>query len=303
MSYTDFAQLLSEAKQIEPARLSVAAAEDRPVLEAVKKAKQEGLQLTFTLVGHEDKIKQLLKELGFDELKDNEILHADAPRNAAAKAVQQVSRGDCDYLMKGLVSTRDFLKEVLDQEYGLRTGRLLSHLAAFEVPNFPRVLFVSDGGINPAPTLEEKEEILKNAVEFMKDLGMEEPKVAVLGAVETVNPQMEATTHGAILAKMQDRGQIKGAFVDGPMALDNAVNEEAAEHKGVTGPVAGKADLLLVPDIESGNVLGKAITFLGQGAMAGLVLGAQVPVVLTSRADSVRSKLTSIALGAIASKA
>lgn len=303
MPYADFSELMAEARQISPARLCIAAAEDEPVLEAVEAAREEGLQLTFTLVGQKDKIQQLLQAQNLNASDDIEIVQADHPREAAAVAVQQVSQGKCDYLMKGMVSTRDFLKEVLNQEYGLRTGRLLSHLAAFEIPGYPRVLFISDGGINPAPTLEEKEQILKNAVEFMQDLGMAEPKVAVLAAVETVNPQMEATKDGAILAKMQDRGQIQNAVVDGPMALDNAVSEEAAAHKGLTGPVAGKADLLLVPDIESGNVLGKAMTFLGSGTMAGMVVGAQVPIVLTSRADSVRSKLTSMALGAIASSA
>ncbi len=300
MSYRDFSELLNSAREMSKTRLSVAAAQDKHVLEAVKQAMEEGLQLEFILVGDQGEIEKLLQELSIQDHSAISIIHASDDKQAAELAVKEVSQRNADYLMKGLVSTKDFLKQVLHQDYGLRTGRILSHVGAFEISTYPRVFFMTDGGINPEPSLENKQEILQNAVDFVKALGIHEPKAAVLGAVENVNTQMEATLDGAVLAKMQDRGQITGAQVDGPLALDNAIDEQAARHKGIDSPVAGKADILLVPDIESGNLLGKSITFLGQGTMAGIVVGAKVPVVLTSRADSVRSKITSMALGALA---
>ncbi|ACB85912.1 bifunctional enoyl-CoA hydratase/phosphate acetyltransferase [Natranaerobius thermophilus] len=300
--YKDFSELLASARKMNPVKLSVAAAEDEHVLEAVKQAIKDNLNLEFSLVGDGEKIEKLRQKMGMDQLQAISVIDAKNPRHAAELAVKEVSQGDANYLMKGLVSTKDFLKEVLHQEYGLRTGRTLSHIGAFEIETYPRVFFMTDGGINPNPALEDKEVIIKNSVEFVRALGIKEPKVAVLAAVETVNPKMEATIDGANLAKMQERSQIKGAWIDGPLALDNAIDENAAKHKGITSPVAGKADILLVPDIESGNLLGKSITFLGGGTMAGMVVGAQVPIVLTSRADSVRSKMTSMALGALASQ-
>ncbi len=218
---------------------------------------------------------------------------------ACRTAVRLVSTGKADYLMKGLVGTSTFLKQVLNAEYGLRTGRILSHLACIDVKGYDRLLFITDGGINISPTLEEKKVILQNAVDLVSSIGVSRPKVAILAAVEQVNPKMEATLHGAMLTKMADRGQIKNADVDGPFALDNAVSKKAAEHKGISSPVAGEADILLVPNIESGNLMAKSITFLGGGTMAGLVLGAKAPIVLTSRADDKETKLTSMALGAL----
>ncbi|OWZ84933.1 bifunctional enoyl-CoA hydratase/phosphate acetyltransferase [Natranaerobius trueperi] len=301
MSFSDFSEIISKARNMGKKRLSIASAEDKHVLEAVKSAKEEGLNLEFTLIGDKEKIQSLLKELAIDSSKGINIISASSSRKAAECAVKEVSQGRADFLMKGLVSTKDFLKEVLHEEYGLRTGRVLSHLGAFDIPSYPRILFMTDGGINPKPSFSEKQQILENSIDFLKALGIKEPKAAVLAAVETVNPKMEETLDGAKLSKMQDRGQIKGALVDGPLALDNAIDEQAAEHKGITGPVAGKADILLVPDIVSGNIFGKSITFLSGGTMAGIVLGAKVPVVLTSRADSVRTKMISMALSALAS--
>lgn len=213
--------------------------------------------------------------------------------------VRLVHENRADVLMKGLVDTATFMKAVLNPDFGLRTGELLSHLAAFEVPNFNRIIFVTDGGINIAPTLEEKISILKNAIRALRAIGYTEPKVAVLSAVETVSFKMQSSVDAAILAKMAERNQIKGALVDGPLALDNAVSEEAAAHKGIKSPVAGRADLILVPNIETGNALGKSLTFLAGGLMAGIVVGAKAPVVLSSRADSPLSKLMSIVLACL----
>jgi len=191
---------------------------------------------------------------------------------------------------------------VLDKEIGLRTGRVLSHLAVFEVPGFDRLIGVTDGGMNIIPTLQQKADIIQNAAGVFQMFGVDPVKVAVLAAVELVNPDMPTTLDAAALAKMADRGQIKGIVVDGPLALDNAVSEEAASHKGIVSPVAGKADLLLVPNLEVGNVLGKSLVYMAGAKIAGLVMGARRPVVVTSRADTPESKVCSIALAALAGR-
>ncbi len=298
MSFTSFSEIITLAKEMETKRIVIAKAEDNHVLDAVKLILDEGLNLAFTLVGDKAAMNTIAKDLALP-LEDMKLIHAASDLEASRIAVKEVASGEGDFLMKGLVSTRILLKEVLKEEHGLRTGRIMSHLASFEMPHYDRILFMTDGGINPTPNLEEKQQIIDNAVRFISALGISDPKVAVLAAVETVNPKMEATLDGAVLSKMQDRGQIKGGIVEGPLALDNAVSKEAAAQKGISGPVAGKADILLVPDIESGNLLGKSITFLGGGTMAGVVVGAAVPVVLTSRADSKRSKMVSMALAAL----
>ena len=201
--------------------------------------------------------------------------------------------------MKGLINTADLLRAVLDKEVGLRTGRVLSHAAIYELPGFDRLITVTDGGMNIAPDLKQKADIIQNAVAVSKVLGISPAKVAVLAAVEVVNPDMPVTLEAAALAKMAERGQIKGAIVDGPLALDNAVEPEAAKHKGIQSAVAGQADILLVPNIEAGNILGKALVYMGPGKIAGLILGAAKPVIVTSRADSHEAKIISIALGAL----
>lgn len=202
--------------------------------------------------------------------------------------------------MKGKVGTADILRAVLDKEKGLRTGRLLSHVTAFEIQGWGRLLFMTDGAMNIAPDLGQKAQIAQNAVDVLRGLGFARPKVAALAAVELVNPDMPAALEGALLAKMADRGQIKDCIVDGPLALDNAISLHSAQVKGIDSPVAGQADILLVPDIEAGNVLYKAIVYFGKEArVSGVIAGAKAPVVLTSRSDSHQAKLDSIALSAV----
>jgi phosphate butyryltransferase len=209
-----------------------------------------------------------------------------------------VRSGEAQMLMKGLVSTGTFLKGILNKEFGLRDRPLLSHVAVFEAADPERLVIFTDVAMNIAPDLAQKVQILENAVDLAHRLGIERPKVAVIAAVETVNAEMPATLEAAALAKMADRGQIKGCLVDGPLALDNALSVEAARHKGIVSPVAGVADVLLLPDIEAGNVLSKMIGLVAKCPLAAVIVGASAPVVLTSRADSDETKFNSIALAA-----
>jgi len=276
--------------------IAVAAAEDEPVLQAVTKAKELGL-CDAVLVGDEEKILSLLKELSLESTF--KIIEEKNPAKAAKIAANLVREGEWHILMKGLVDTKSLLRAVLDKETGLATGNLISHIAAFEVPGYDRMLFVTDAAMNTYPGLKEKVGILTNAVSFVKSLGVDTPKVAAICAVEVVNEAMQATVDAAMLSKMNDRGQIKGCIVDGPLALDNALSVEAAEHKGIKSPVAGHADILLMPNIESGNVLYKALTYTTESKSGGVLLGAKAPVVVTSRADSFESKVNSIAMAVL----
>ena len=296
----NFADLRNAVKGLPPRRAAVAVAQDDAVLTAVQAAKEQGLA-DFILVGDKDKIASLADSLQID-ISSLAIVHQTDNRRAAYEAVALVSGGQADVLVKGLVSTSDLLKAVLDKDVGLRTGRVLSHAAVFEIPGFDRLITITDGGMNIAPTLQQKVDIIQNSVELVKVLGTSPAKVAVLAAVEAVNSDMPATLEAAALAKMADRGQIRGAVVDGPLALDNAVSLEAARHKGIESPVAGCADILLVPNIEVGNTLGKSVLYFAGGQMAGLILGAAKPVVVTSRADTFEGKLLSIALGSLLSQ-
>lgn len=292
-----YQELLDAVRGLPPKRVAVAAAQDDAVLEAVQGAKAQGLA-DFVLVGDKGKIQTLADSMNIS-LNSLTIVHEPDDRKAAFHAVSLVSRGEADVLMKGLIGTADLLRAVLDKEVGLRTGRVLSHAAAFELAGLNRLLIVTDGGMNINPTLQQKADIIQNSVGLAKTLGVTPAKVAVLAAVELVNPDMPATMEAAALAKMAERGQIKGAIVDGPLALDNAVSEEAARHKGIKSPVAGMADILVVPDIEAGNMLVKSLVYFGGSKLAGLVLGAAKPVVVTSRADTHESKILSIALGVL----
>lgn len=288
--------LVQIAKDKETRRLAVAAAGDKPVLEAVQSAMNNDIVVPI-LVGDKARIEAVAKEINFD-LNGIEIHDVANPAAAAKKAVSLIKEGNADILMKGHVSTGPLLKAVLDKENGLRKGGLLSHIAFYESPYYHKLIGVTDAAMNVAPEFQEKVHILNNAVEAFHKLGIKEPKVAVIGAVETVNPKMEATVHAAMLTMMNRRKQIKGCMVDGPLAIDNAVSKEAAIHKGIESEVAGDADILLAPDINAGNILYKSIGFLGGGLSAAVLMGAQVPVVLTSRSDSDKSKMLSIALAA-----
>jgi len=278
-------------------KLVVAAAEDHVVLKAVSEARKAEIA-DPVLVGNREKMEKEAEVIGLD-LKDYEIVEAENELEAAKKAVEMVSKGQGDFLMKGKIKTGDLMRTVLAEEYGLRTGKVMAMVSVFEIPNFDRLLIISDAGMLIAPTLEQKVHIIEHSVSVAKVLGIELPKVAVVGAVEVVNPKMPATLDAAILSKMNQRGQIKGCIVDGPFALDNVVSEEAAKHKGIESPVAGKADIIVTPDIEAGNILYKALIFLAGAKVASVILGAKVPVVLTSRADSDESKLYSIALSSL----
>jgi len=296
MSLKSFSEVIELAKSKTTRKLVVAAAADTPALEAVKNACSENI-IEPVLVGDEKGIREIAEKISFD-LNGIQIIDESNPVAASVKAVAVIRAGDAGILMKGHVSTGPMLKAVLNKENGLRKGGLLSHLAMFESPYYHKLLGLTDAAVNVMPEFNEKIQILNNSVEAFHQLGIMEPKVAVVGAVEVVNPKMEATEHAALMTMMNKRKQLKGCIVDGPLALDNAVSKEAAAHKGIQSEVAGDCDLILAPDINSGNILYKALNFIG-GAVSGAVLvGAAVPIVLTSRSDSDKSKLYSIALAA-----
>ena len=270
-------------------------------LAAVCAARDRNL-VNSVLVGNAEKIRVLAEKDGLI-LDGIEIVDEKTDDLAVEKSVKMVSGGDADLLMKGLVKTATLLKSVLNKEWGLRAGSLLSHLFLQEITVMGgRIFGLTDGGMNMYPDLQTKVGIIENAVECYHKIGVACPMIAALAAVEVVNPDMACTLDAAALAKMSDRGQIKGCVVDGPFALDNAVSEEAAKTKGIRSPVAGNADILLVPNIECGNLVGKVMTYLAKERGAGVVLGARKPIVLTSRFDSMETKLLSIALGAVVAR-
>lgn len=273
--------------------IAIAAAGDQEVLESVLAAKKRNLA-NFILVGNEPLIKEIARKISLD-LSDVTIIN-EINDGLAERAVKCVKTGKADILMKGFLSTADFLRAVLEKEYGLRTRSILSHIALFEVPVLERFLLVTDSAMNIAPDLKDKAKLINNAVKVASALEIKEPKVAAVCAVEVVNPDMPATVDAALLTVMAARGQIKNAVVDGPLGLDNAISEEAAKHKGIKSEVAGRADIILVPEIETGNVMYKTLSFLALSPNAGIIVGAAAPVVLTSRADSSVSKLNSMAL-------
>ena len=293
----DFESLLSLAQKKGPVKLSIAVAQDADVLKAVKEATDLGI-VTPILVGDRKSIEKVAKSIDFDT-SSLEIIQEEDKTKAARLATELVSSGKAQVLMKGLVDTSIIMKQVLDSEIGLRTGNVISHVAIFGVESYHKLFIVTDAAMILAPNLDVKKQIIENAVEVFHSLGVEEPKVAVIAAKEKVNEKMEATVHARDLKEMNRTGEITGCLVDGPFALDNAVSKRSAEIKGIDSPVAGDADILLVPNIESGNVLYKALTFLGDAKSAGLIVGTKAPIVLTSRADDEQAKLNSIALGAM----
>ncbi|GAB6453909.1 phosphate butyryltransferase [Bacillus cereus group sp. MYBK71-2] len=282
--------------------VAVAVAEDHEVIEAVAKA--IALQLAqFRLYGNQEKIMGMLQEHNLQTSEHIEVIAAQSGAEAAELSVKAVRNGEADVLMKGNIPTANILKAVLNKEWGLRKGSVLSHVAAFEVPNYDRLIFVTDAAMNIAPDITQKAAIIQNTVEVARAIGMDLPKVAPIAAVEVVNPAMQATIDAAMLTQMNRRGQIKNCVVDGPLALDNAVSQIAAEHKGIVSDVAGKADILLVPTIEAGNVLYKSLVYFADAKVGAMIAGAKAPIVLTSRADSAETKVYSLALAvATASK-
>jgi len=289
----NFAEVLGRAAQIGPLPLVLAAAQDEEALRALKAACEAGLAQPM-LVGDEALIRPLLARVGLPS--SIPIVDEPDPAQAAVAAAKAVNGTQSGILMKGLVNSSDFLRAVLHPECGLRTGRLLCHLAAFEVPGDRKLVFHTDGGMNIAPNLAEKKDILASALLALADLGIPCPKVAVLTANEVVSPKMPATVDAQALAEMNRQGEIGPAIVEGPIAMDVALSREAAAHKGIRSEVAGDVDLFMVPGIEAGNLLGKALIYCAHAKSAGVILGATHPVVMVSRADSAAAKLHSIAL-------
>jgi phosphate butyryltransferase len=292
-----FSELLALAEKRGPRKISVAVAEDRDVLGAIKACKDLRM-ISPILVGDKSKIQQISEEIDF-ELSDVEIIDEKDGLQASRIATELVSTGKAEILMKGLIDTSIIMKQVLDKEIGLRTGKIISHVAVFDVETYHKIFFVTDAAMNISPDVDQKKEIIENAVKLAHSLEINNPKVAVIGAKEKVSPKMEATVHAKELTDMYKRGEITGCIVEGPFALDNAISKEAALHKGIESTVAGDADILLVPDIDAGNVLYKSLTFLAKAKSAGIILGTKAPIVLTSRADSQEAKIYSIALGVL----
>jgi len=289
--------LIDKATQEGENAVAVAAAEDAEVIEAVLDALERNLA-HFILFGDKEIITSLIEKKKHEPINRNKIkiVHAGSIATAAELAVKAVSNKEANVLMKGNIPTNILLKAVLNKEYGLRTGNVLSHAAFFEIPGYDHFTIVTDAAMNIAPDLEQKAQIIKNAVSLAKSVGIDTPKVAPIAAVEVVNPVMQATVDAAALTIMNKRGQIPGCVVDGPLGLDNAVSALAAEHKGISSEVAGKADILLVPTIEVGNVLYKSLIYFAKAKVGAVIAGAKAPIVLTSRADSAESKLYSLAL-------
>jgi phosphate butyryltransferase len=281
-------------------KLVLAAAEDQHSLGAVIRAWKDNI-IEPILIGDKEGIQNICASNNYD-ITGIRIIHEPETEMSVEMAVKMVSSKQADILMKGKIGSSTLLRCVLNKEWGLRTGNLLSHFALFEVETYHKVIAVTDVAMNIAPNLQEKIAIVNNAVGCLNKLGYSMPKVAVLGAVEMVNENMEATLHAALLSKMNQRDQIRNCIIDGPLAFDNAVSLESSQHKGIKSEVAGDTDLLLMPDIEVGNVLYKSLVFFAKAKVASIILGAMVPIVLTSRSDSEQAKFDSILLSAAASK-
>jgi phosphotransacetylase len=296
-----YEKLLERCRGLDPIPTAVAYPCEQTALAGAIDAGKDGL-ITPILVGPAKKIAEVAKASGIT-LGSTRVVDVATSHEAAAKAVELVRTGEAELLMKGSLHSDEILGAVIAKETGLRTGRRLSHVFLMDVPTYHKVLIVTDGAINIAPTLEDKADICQNAIDLARTFGIERPKVAILAAVETVTSKMPATIDAAALAKMAERGQIKGALLDGPLAFDNAISKEAAKIKGIESEVAGDPDILLAPDLEAGNMVAKQLSFLANAESAGLVLGAKVPVILTSRADSLRARIASCAVAVLAAHA
>jgi len=296
-----YERLLERCKTIEAVPTAVAHPCEESALIGAVEAAQAGL-ISPILVGPAAKIEETAKSAKV-ELGNLEIVDAAHSLDSAKKAVELVRAGRAEVLMKGSLHSDELLSAIVSRDGGLRTGRRISHAFVMDVPTYHKVLIVTDGAINIAPTLEDKVDIVQNAIDLAISLGLEKPKVAILAAVEVVNSKMPATLDAAALCKMAERGQIKGGVLDGPLAFDNAISSQAAQTKGIKSAVAGDPDILLAPDLEAGNILAKQLTFLANADSAGLVLGARVPIVLTSRADSVRARTASCAVAMLVAQA
>jgi phosphate acetyltransferase len=296
-----YERLLERCRGIAPIPTTVAYPCDASSLTGAIDAARLGLILPI-LVGPAAAIAEVAESKGIN-LDGAEIVDAPTASASAAKAVELVRLGRAELVMKGSLHSDEILSAIIAKDTGLRTGRRLSHAFLMDVPTYHKVLIVTDAAINIAPTLEDKADICQNAIDLAKTFGVDRPKVAILAAVETVNSKMPATLDAAALCKMADRGQITGGLLDGPLAFDNAISRDAAKTKGIASEVAGDPDILLAPDLEAGNMMAKLLSFLANSDSAGLVLGAKVPVILTSRADSIRSRIASCAVAVMAAHA
>src|SRR5258705_12804546 len=293
-----YERLLGRCQGLEPIPTAVAHPCEATALSGAVEATQRGL-ITALLVGPAARIRETATSAGID-LGDLEIVDVPHSKASAAKAVELIKEGRAEILMKGSLHTDELMSAIVSREGGLRTARRISHVFIMDVPTYHKVLIVTDGAINIAPSLEDKVDICQNAIDLAISLGLEKPKVAILAAVETVTSKMPATIDAAALCKMSERGQIRGALLDGPLAFDNAISKDAAETKHIHSEVAGDPDVLVAPDLEAGNILAKQLSFLANADSAGLVLGARVPIILTSRADNVRSRIASCAIAMLA---
>jgi len=292
--HTWYEGIISNAHVRAPIRVAVVHPCSPESVAAAIEAKDEGLIIPI-LIGPETKIQAAAKSANAS-LSDIEIISTEHSHAAAELAVKMASQGKVDAIMKGSLHTDELLSAILSHDSGLRTERRISHAYIMDVPAYPKPLVITDAAINITPNLDEKRDICQNAIDLMQSLGVPKPLVAVIAAVETVNPQMPATLDAAALTVMASRGQITGGIVDGPLAFDNAINLNAAQIKGIQSPVAGQADILLVPNLEAGNMLAKQLLYFADADAAGIVLGARMPIILTSRSDSLRVRLASVAV-------
>ena len=295
-----FRELMARAQGQPPVPMAVAHPCDTTAISAAAEVAAAGLAVPI-LVGPETKVRAAAEAAGLD-ISRFHLVPAAHSQESALQAVALVRAGEAELLMKGSLHTDELMREVLAPG-GLRIGRRLSHVYIMDVPTYPRPLLVTDAAVNIAPTLEEKRDIVQNAIDLARAMGLDQPRVAILSAVETINPALRSTLDAAALCKMADRGQITGGIIDGPLAFDNAVSPEAARQKNIASPVAGRADILVVPDLEAGNMLAKQLTFLAGADAAGVVMGARVPIVLTSRADSERTRIASCAVAVLVARA
>jgi phosphate butyryltransferase len=301
MVFKSFSELIENVQSSESKKkVAVVSAQDEHTLEAVFRARKDNI-VEPILIGDKAKIKEILEKLN-ESLGEDAIIHVEDDAAAAVRAVELIHENKADFIMKGKIQTADLLRAVVNKEKGLRTGSVMSHLVIHELPTYHKLLAVTDGGMMMYPNVDEKRQIIENAVSTLIAMGYDEPKVAVLAAVETVNPKMPESVDAGLLKEMNVKGEIKNCIVEGPISYDLTMSKESAEIKGFDSPVTGDADILIVPNITAGNILGKSLVYSAGAKMAGFIVGAKVPIVLTSRGSSAEEKYLSLVLSAAATK-
>jgi len=292
-----FSELVEAARARGPRRVAIVAAHEPATLQAARRAQDQGLA-KCTLLADPERLEEAASEQGLS-LDRFELIAEPAPHRAARRAVEMINAGQADLAMNGLAHPRHLIEAALDRERGLRVGRLLTDVSVFEIPDFGRLLLISDIALVVSPSLEERVAIVQNAIDMARHLGIVEPKVAILAAAETVNPKIPLSRDAADLSKMAERGQIKGGVVDGPLGFDNAISPEAVAIKGIKSKVAGRADVLIAPDMEAGNLLAKTLVCFARAKMASVIVGGKCPLVMPSRSDPAETKFVSLALGVL----